>query len=306
LKLSGAANDAEEIPSLTALIFGASGQDGFYLEALLREKGFEPICLSRSSQPFCADVADFAQVEDLIRRYKPDLIFHLAANSSTRHDALFENHRTIETGTLNILESVKLHSSDSKVFIAGSGLQFRNNREPIDESRCFAALSPYAVSRIQSTYAARYYRTLGLRVYVGFLFHHESPRRKPHHVSRLISDAAKRSASGSDEKLTIGDARVVKEWTFAGDVARAMLTLVGQDVIFEAIIGSGEGHSIQEWVELCFGLRGLNWKDHVQVAPSFKAEYDYLVSAPTTIRSLGWTPQVKFEDLASMMMRESS
>jgi GDPmannose 4,6-dehydratase len=188
------------------------------------------------------------------------------------------------------------------VFLTGSGVQFRNGGEPIDEDTPFEAASPYAVARIQSVFAARYYRSLGMRTYVGYLFHHESPRRKPTHLSRMIALAARRIASGVQQDLSLGDISVFKEWTFAGDTMRAILCLVEQDEVFEAVIGSGEGHSVQEWLDRCFSLVGLSWRDHVKIKEGFRPEYKYLLSRPTRIMSLGWRPAVGFEALAEMMM----
>ncbi len=287
---------------MNALIFGANGQDGHYLGELCRAQGITPIGISRTGDGTRGDVSRYEDVQALVRKYTPAYIFHLAANSTTRHTALFENHDTISTGTLNILESVKNHSPQTRVFLAGSGLQFKNTGEPISERGPFEASSPYAVSRIQSVFAARYYRSLGLRVYIGYLFHHESPLRKPGHVSKMIVLAARRIAAGSSEKLELGDITVEKEWTFAGDVAGAMLTLLRQDDLFEAVIGSGMGYSIKDWLEQCFGGIGMDWKDHVHMKKGFVAEYPRLVSDPAAIRSLGWSPEIGFAELAQMMM----
>ena len=287
---------------MNALIFGANGQDGHYLSEVCKERGISPIGVSRSGDWIHADVSSYEQVRELIKKYAPSYIFHLAARSTTRHDALFENHETISTGTLNILESVKIHCPRAKVFIAGSGLQFVNTGKPVSERDPFDASSPYAVARIQSVYAARYYRSLGLRVYVGYLFHHESPLRKPSHVSRKIALAAQRIATGSHEKLELGDLTVEKEWTFAGDVAEAMLTLVRQDAVFEATIGTGTVYSIKDWLEQCFGVIGKEWRGSVRPQEGFVAEYPRLVSDPATIRSLGWSPKVGFSELARIMM----
>ncbi|HJU46005.1 MAG TPA: NAD-dependent epimerase/dehydratase family protein, partial [Chitinophagaceae bacterium] len=112
-----------------AIIFGAGGQDGFYLQALLQNKGLEVVGVSRSGDFLKIAIADYPQVEALIKQHQPDYIFHLAANSTTSHDAMFENHQTIATGTLNILEAVRLHSSHTKIFISGSGLQFVNQNK---------------------------------------------------------------------------------------------------------------------------------------------------------------------------------
>src|SRR5258705_1133900 len=135
---------------MKTIIFGASGQDGNYLSTLLKEKGYEVIAVSRRDNYSHTDITDFNSVADLIKLNKPDYICHLAANSTTSHDALFENQATIATGTLNILEAVNRNSPATKVFISGSGLQFRNENKPIKETDPFEARNAYSVSRIQS------------------------------------------------------------------------------------------------------------------------------------------------------------
>ena len=287
---------------MKALIFGANGQDGYYLQELCKLKSIAPFGVARSGTVILGNVADYRQVEQLIKQYLPTYIFHLAANSTTRHDALFENHETISTGTLNILEAVKKYSPTSKVFITGSGLQFKNTGNPISENDEFEANSAYSVARIHSVYAARYYRSLGIRAYVGYLFHHESPQRKASHVAKMIALAAQRIAAGSNEILEIGDLAVCKEWTYAKDVMQGIMTLLDQDKIFEATVGSGLAYSIENWLEQCFTLIGKDWHDHVRLRPGFVSEYKQLVSNPKTINALGWHPSATFSELAKMMM----
>ena len=292
---------------MKALVFGMSGQDGHYLGEACRTRGIEVIGVSRSSGDWLqGDVASFEFVETIIQDRKPDLVFHLAANSTTRHDALFEHHHTIGEGTLNILESVRRWTPESKVFITGSGLQFVNNGDPIAETDPFDDGSSYAVVRNYSVHAARYYRQLGLKTYVGYLFHHESPLRKPNHLSQLIAQAVLRIAGGSNERIELGDISVRKEWTFAGDVAEAMITLVSQDTVFEAVIGSGQAHSVEEWLNVCFCAIGRDWRQYVTLKDNFTAEYPLLMSDPCTIHSLGWHPRVSLSDLACMMLGKSN
>lgn len=291
---------------MNALIFGANGQDGHYLAELCRQKKIEPIGISRSGDWVRGDVSRYDLVEQLIKEYSPTYIFHVAANSTTCHEALFENHATISTGTLNILEAARLHSPDSKIFIAGSGVQFENRGNPISETDNFEANSPYSVARIHSVYAARYFRALGMKVYVGYLFHHESPLRKPNHVSQMIAMAVKQIAEGSGEVIELGDISVEKEWTFAGDIAGGILTLVGQDEVSEAVIGSGIGYTIENWLEQCFGIIGKDWHDYVRLHPGFTPEYKRLVSNPKTINSLGWVPTMGLKDLAELMIASGS
>jgi GDPmannose 4,6-dehydratase len=291
---------------MRAMIFGANGQDGHYLNELCIHKDLEPIGVSRSGNWIHGDISSYIQVERLVKEYLPAYIFHVAANSTTHHDALFENHATISTGTLNVLEAVKRHCPGTKVFITGSGVQFKNRGEPISEKNVFEASSPYSVARIQSVYAARYYRSLGVRTYVGYLFHHESPLRKSTHVSKMIALLAKRVAQGSNEVIEMGDISVEKEWTFAGDIAKGIFTLIEQDDIFEAAIGSGKAYSIEHWLELCFKLIDKEWRDHIRLREDFIPEYKRLVSNPTTMRQLGWSPAVKLPELAKMMIDDST
>ncbi len=286
-----------------AIIFGANGQDGFYLKQLLENEQMVVIGVSRGGDFLRTAVESFEEVSALIKAEQPDIIFHFAANSTARHDALFENHSSISTGTLHILEAVKQFSPRTKVFISGTALQFLNEGKPIKETDPFIANDAYSVSRIQSVYAARYYRSLGIKTYVGYFFNHDSPLRTERHVTKKISAAAKRIAAGSNEKLEIGDMSVIKEWSFAGDIVKAVWLLVNQDEIFEANIGSGEGHSIKEWVDLCFSFAEKDPEQYVTVMPGFTSSYKSLVCDNSLIRSLGYQPEVNFSDLAALMMK---
>lgn len=284
---------------MKAIIFGVRGQDGFYLSTLLEQNNVEVIGISRSH----GDVSDYSFVETVIKNAQPSYIFHFAANSTTRHEALFDNHRAISGGTINILESVRLHCPSSRVFLSGSAMQFENRELPIDEGTPFAGLSPYAVARIQSVYAGRYFRDVfGLRIYVGYFFNHDSPLRSAKHINQRIVEAAQRISRGSDEKLEIGDVNARKEFNFAGDVVRAVWILVNQLDVFEAVIGSGYAYSIKEWLQYCFQKVGRNWEEFVVQAPAYTPEYSVLVSRPELIKSLGWQPNIDFYQLADLMM----
>ncbi len=289
---------------MTAIIFGANGQDGHYLGKLLDDRGVKWAGVSRSGDFLRTDIADPDAVRRLVNEYRPDHIFHFAANSTTRHEVWRENHETICTGALNILETVRLVDPKIKVFLSGSGLQFRNEGGPIRETDPFEASSAYAVSRIHSVYAARYYRQMGIRAYVGYFFNHDSPLRGERHVTKKITETAKRIAAGSEEKLIIGDLSVQKEWGFARDIVEGVLTLVEQEDIFEAVIGTGEARSIEDWLDLCFSLIGKDWRRYVEERTDFRSEYKILVSDPSSIRSLGWRPETSFKKLAEIMLHD--
>jgi len=291
---------------MKVIIFGAGGQDGFYLTQLLQKKKVKVIGVDRNSNHGVnGDVGDLQFVEPLIKKEKPDFIFHFAAISSTKHEALFDNHMAIGTGTLNILESVKRHYPKCKVFLSGTALQFKNTGKPINENTPFEAKSAYAVERIQSVYAGRYFRdTFGIKVYVGYFFNHDSPIRPAQHVSQEIVSTIKKISKTGSGKLEIGDINVKKEFNFAGDIVEAIWILVNQNKIWEAVVGGGKAYSLKDWVEYCFKKTGKDWKDYVVKKRGFKAEYKILVSNPKLIKGLGWQPGVDFYQLADMMMEE--
>ncbi|MBK9284913.1 MAG: GDP-mannose 4,6-dehydratase [Sphingobacteriaceae bacterium] len=287
------------------IIFGINGQDGYYLKTLLNSMDLNVIGVSRSKGDWVqGDVSDYGFVENLIKLNKPSYVFHLAANSTTHHDALWQNHAAISTGTLNILETTRLYSLNTRVFISGSAVQFENSGVSISEKTPFAPINPYAVSRIHSVMAARYYKnTFGLKAYVGYFFNHDSPLRTERHVNQKIALAVQRIAKGSDEKIELGDISVKKEFNFAGDMMDAIWLLVNQTKVYEAVIGSGVSYSIEDWLDCCFGLMKKDWKNFVVLKESFKAEYKNLISDPSLIKELGWKPKVDISKLAELMIK---
>lgn len=286
---------------MKAIIFGVSGQDGFYLSALLQSEKIEVIGVSRNPRSgVVGDVADRTFVEEIIKRHKPDYLFHFAANSTTTHDALFENHGIIGTGTLNILDAVLKHSPQTRVFISGSALQFENKGIPIAENDRFEARDSYSVSRIQSVYAARYFRSLGIKVYVGYFFHHDSPLRPDRHLSKKIINFVKAIKAGKNGRMEIGDITVIKEFNFAGDFMEAVWKIVNQDTHYEFVVGSGKGYPIVEWIDISFKLIDADWTKYVDFY-DFKPQFSSLVSNPSLLFSLGWNPSHDIHSLATLM-----
>lgn len=287
------------------MIFGISGQDGYYLKQLLINEGIEVIGVSRSNINYViGNVADYSFVEELIKKHQPTYIFHLAADSTTQHVAMFENYQSISTGTINILEAVYKFSKLSKVFISGSGLQFINNSVPIKETDPFVADDSYSMARIQSVYACRYYRSIGINVYIGYFFNHDSPLRSERHVNKKITMAARRIANGQTEKLLLGDISIQKEFAYAGDIVKAMWLFINNDSVFETVIGSGNAYPLSYWIDFCFSYYKLNWEDHTIIDKGFASPYKILVSNPTTLHAMGWQPQVNIDELAQMMLND--
>ena len=291
---------------MTAIIFGAGGQDGFYLKRLLESQSINVIPISRTIiSGISGDISNKEFVFSILNKYQPDYIFHFAANSTTKHQHLYENHKAIIIGTLNILEGVKYFGFKTKVFITGSALQFKNNGDPISEDCEFYASSPYSVYRISSVHLARYYRDyFGLEVYVGYFFNHDSSLRNENHVNQLIVRSVKRIKNNKQKILELGNIDVKKEYNFAGDIVESIWVLVNQNKYSEAVLGCGVSNSIREWLEICFDLADLHWQDYVVVNDSYTPEYTELVCSPKIIKSLGWVQRKDIKTLAEMMYHD--
>lgn len=151
-------------------------------------------------------------------------------------------------------------------------------------------------------YLARYFRSIGIQTYVGYLFHHESPLRNERHVCQRIATAAHRIAKGSKEIIELGDISVRKEWTYAGDIAEGIMTLIEQDEVFEVVIGSGQSYSIENWLDECFKLVNKDWRHYVVCRENFKSDYPIMVSNPVTINSIGWHATTTIAELAKLMI----
>jgi len=289
---------------MKAIIFGIKGQDGYFLSKLLKEKKVEVIGISTTGNNcIIGDVSDFDFVKKIIKEHQPDYIFDFAAISSTSHEVIFENYKTIENGTINILEGVRLYSPKTRVFLSGSALQFKNSGKPINEKTPFEASSAYSASRIASTYMARYYRKkFRIKVYIGYFFNHDSILRTEQHINKKISEAIKRIDSGSTEKIEIGDLNVKKEFNFAGDIVEAIWLLVNQEHLLEVVIGSGKAYSIKKYIIDLFKIINKDWKKYVVIKEEFKSEYRVLVSDPKLIKSLGWKPKTSFSQIIHIML----
>jgi len=287
-----------------AVIFGSNGQDGYFLTKLLNINNVEVFDSSRNNSNYNGNIEDIKFVEKLIKKVKPNYIFHFAAHSTTSHNAIYENHSAICTGTINILESSRKYSPNSKIFLSGSAMQFKNNELPINEKTSFEAKSPYAFSRIHSVYAGRYFREIyGMKIFIGYFFNHDSLLRSEKHINMKIAQFVTKISSGSEEKLVIGNIDVMKEYNYAEDMVEAVWYLINQEEHFEVVIGSGKAYSILDWTKSCFDKIDKKWEDYVVIDYNYKPEYKILVSNPELILSLGWKPKTDFNKLVNIMMR---
>jgi GDPmannose 4,6-dehydratase len=291
----------------TALIFGSSGQDGYYLNILLSKKNIKVINISRKSGDLIGDISDFEFVNNVIRINNPSYVFHLAAISSTSHNYLKENNYGIVCGIINILESLKINNVDCKTFFAGSAIQFVNNGLPINENTAFSYDNPYSIARNHAVDYIRYFRNnFNSKIYIGYLFNHDSFLRKNNHLNKKIINHVINVNNGSKEKLLIGNLNARKEFNHAKDIVDAIWVLVNQDDTFEVVIGSGISYKIKDWISYCFNYFNIkDWNNFIEIDKNYLNPYKILVSDPSLIKSLGWNNKIEFEELANSMINNN-
>jgi GDPmannose 4,6-dehydratase len=211
-------------------------------------------------------------------------------------------------GVARLLEAIRLVAPEARLYQASSSEMFGKVREtPQRETTPFHPRSPYGVAKVYGHFITVNYReSYGLFACSGICFNHESPRRGREFVTRKVSDGVARIARGVATELRLGNLAARRDWGFAGDYVDAMWRMLQQPTADDYVIATGESHSVQELVEIAFGVVGLDWRQHVREDPALlrPAEVDRLIGdAAKAHRVLGWAPRVKFPALVEMMVR---
>lgn len=310
----------------TAFVTGITGQDGPYLAKLLLEKNYRVVGLiKRYSNPnienlkflgidraielVTGDITDENSINNLIKSFRPDEFYNLAAQSfvGVSWDL---NKLTTEInaiGTLNILNAIKTHSTNTRFYQASTSEMFGNSSiGQQDENTPFRPRSPYGVSKLYAHWMTINFReSYGLHTNCGILFNHESPLRGIEFVTRKITNGVARIKLGLDTKITLGNLDVTRDWGYAGDYVEAMWLMLQQDSPDDYVIATGQHHSIHELLDIAFNHVGLpDWTNYVESDPRFKrpAELHGLCGNSVKAKTkLGWSPKTEFEDMIKIM-----
>ncbi len=307
-----------------ALITGITGQDGSYLAECLLSKGYEVAGVVRRTshdsyerighlldrvaiQP--ADLLDQHSLTTVIGDIKPDEIYNLAAQSfvPTSWNQPVLTGEFTALGVTRILEAIRLGYPRARFYQASSSEMFGKAVEtPQSESTPFYPRSPYGVAKVYGHWITVNYReSYGIYACSGILFNHESPRRGLEFVTRKVSHGVARIKLGMTDELRLGNLEARRDWGFAGDYVEAMWLMLQQPEPGDYVVGSGHTHSVRELVEIAFAHAGLDWKEYVREDPAFlrPAEVEILQADPRkATRSLGWQPNVSFEELIRLMV----
>jgi GDPmannose 4,6-dehydratase len=296
-----------------ALIFGISGQDGAYLAQLLIAKGYAVTGTSRDAavssgaglralgvhedvRTVSAALVDFRSVLTTIRQYQPDEIYNLAGQSSVglSFEQPVETMESIVFGTLNILEAMRFEQRAIRFYNAGSGESFGDTRAAAaTEDTAFRPRSPYAVAKSSAhQLLANYREAYGLYACTGILFNHESPLRPTRFVTQKIIGAAARIASGSPERLVLGNIGVTRDWGWAPEYVEAMWLMLQQASADDYIIATGRSETLSYFAESAFACCGLNWRDHTDFDQSLLRPSEIECSRADPAKAsdrLGWS-----------------
>src|SRR5277367_5095450 len=315
----------------TALITGITGQDGSYLAELLLDKGYNVHGIVRRSSSFntdriehlyrdrhdpnahlflhYGDLVDGMGLREILTRVQPHEIYNLGAQSHVRvsFDQPVYTVAVDAMGTMNLLEAIRDTRLPIRFYQASSSEMYgKVVQTPQTETTPFYPRSPYACAKVFSYWQTVNYReSYGMFACNGILFNHESPRRGETFVTRKITRAAARIKEGLQNKLYLGNLDAKRDWGFAGDYVEAMWLMLQQDKPDDYVVATGETHSVRDFLDEVFGILKLDWHKYVEIDPRYfrPAEVDVLIGDYSKAkRQLGWTPKVKFERLAELMI----
>jgi GDPmannose 4,6-dehydratase len=255
------------------------------------------------------DLLDQTSIASILEQVHPDEVYNLAAMSfvpTSWHKPVLTAEFTA-VGVTRVLDALRQSCPRTRFYQASSSEMFGKVQEtPQSEKTPFYPRSPYGVAKVYGHYITVNYReSYGLFACSGILFNHESPRRGLEFVTRKITHGVARIKLGLAQELRLGNLQAKRDWGFAGDYVRAMWLMLQQDVADDYVIGTGQTHSVEEFVQIAFDHAGLDWRRHVVVDPQFyrPAEVDLLLANPSKAdHQLGWQPAVSFEQLVRMMV----
>jgi len=312
---------------MKALVTGIAGQDAFYLQKELLERGYEVLGLYRgqdedrldkfllSEMPEVefvrGDVSDSHAVNAIIKNQRPDWVFNMAGvtNVPVSLQSPYVTFRVNTEGVLNLLEAIKTFSPSTRMVQASTSEMYGNANSSggFVETDLMIPTSPYGISKLAAHLLCRNYRvSYGLHVSCAISFNHESPRRPPIFVTRKVTQAVARIIAEKQDYLVLGNMAAQRDWGFAGDYVKAFIGMAEADSPDDYVIGTGVVHSVEDLVAAAFAVVGVsNWRDFIRMSPDNlrPEDNDYLCADPTKAKVvLGWKSVTTFEELVTMMV----
>ena len=302
-----------------AIITGIRGQDGTYLSKLLLKKNYKVIGISNPKNKSkiklnkvnvkSIDLNNFKKISELIRKTKPNEIYHLAAQSFINYkfeDEFFKLNPNIN-GTHYILSSIKKYSPETKFYFAASSEIFGDAKNyPQNEKSEFNPRSAYGISKVAGFHLTKNYReAYNLFSCSGILYNHESPLRNENFVSRKITSSIARIISKKQKYLTLGSINSKRDWGYAEDYVEAMWKMLQQKKPQDFVIGTGKIHSVKDFLKIAFDYVGLDYKKYVKFDKKFMRPKDNIIlnaDFKKAKKILNWSPKTNFKQLVYKMV----
>jgi len=239
---------------------------------------------------------------------KPDEIYHLGAQTHVRvsFDTPEYTGNVTALGTTRLLEAIRRSGKRIRFYQASSSEMFGGAPPPQNEETPFYPRSPYACAKVYSYWMVVNYRA-GYHIFAsnGILFNHESPRRGGTFVTRKITRAIAAILNHQQDYLYLGNLEAKRDWGYAPEYVETMWMILQQEEPDDFVVGTGETHSVGEFVQEAFSYVGLEWERFVKIDPRYfrPTEVEALVSDPSKAKEkLNWSSKVTFSDLVKIMV----
>ena len=253
-------------------------------------------------------IESFASIFNVVNEVRPDECYHLAAQSFVAYsfEDEFSTLMTNINGTHHMLSAVKQIAPSCRFYFAASSEMFGNAEPPQNENTNFRPRSAYGISKLTGYHLVKnYHEAYGMFAVNGILFNHESPRRGFEFVTRKISSYAARIKLGMAKELKLGNLEAKRDWGHSKDYVKAMWMMLNTDTPEDYVIGTGESHSVLDFVQIAFDHLGLDYQKFVKTDPQYyrPAEiYDLFADASKAKKKLGWKPDCQFVSLVKEMV----
>lgn len=304
-------------------ISGITGQDGSFLAEILLGKGYQVHGIVRRSATsntaninhlkdkiilHYGDLSCTQDINNIIYDVQPHELYNLGAQSQVRvsFDTPEYTSNVVGLGALRCFEAVRNFSRYTKVYQASSSELYGSASAPQNEDTPMVPNSPYAIAKLYAHRMAQLYReSYGLFISCGILFNHESERRGDEFVTQKIVKGLINCKLGKQQKLYLGNLDAKRDWGYSRDYMEAAWMMLQQDNPDDYVIGTGEAHSVREFLEVVADYIRIKWQDYVEIDSNLfrPTETSYLLADPKKAREkLGWQPKIKFEQLVKIMI----